>query len=258
MREDNLKFNNVHIKLRTIEDLISSMEQWYRKWIIEDEGKHKIDGHNFNVFSLWNRISHIKEPMHSQLLYFILSNDEMHGQDNKFLIKFLERLDISDSEVGEWKVTAEEGRVDVMLKRENPFSVIIIENKSNNADDMEGQLYRYWYQNIHKKGSNEDLESQFYEGNKNLRIIYLAPNKNKFYVEQSCRKPSKVKWFKHLDMESYKNLPDLLPIKPDVWTFDNEIQSWLDDCIRLLDDSNNPIREFLNQYKHYCKTLNNN
>lgn len=65
----------------------------------------------------------------------------------------------SDNE--NWTVTAEKGRVDILLKRTHPHSVIIIENKSNYANDQENQLYRYWHQEIYKT-IQEKFATQLY------------------------------------------------------------------------------------------------
>lgn len=226
----------------------------FHKWILEDKEQHTVDGHLFNVFHLFGRHWGIDEPKHSKLLHFLLSDDELHGQRNKFMLEFLNLAGIDNPEVGKWEVTAETGgRVDVMLKRSHPHSVVIVENKSNWAGDQANQLYRYWYQNIHRY--SEDLDEKYYERNNRYRIIYLAPNEDKNYSEQTCCKPSK-KWFsKHGKRCDYDKLPDKLPLKPVAWTFNGRLQEWLERCMEILDVSNHPVREYIRQYKEYCKTL---
>ena len=60
----------------------------------------------------------------------------MHGQGKLFLSAFLEYIGFKkDKGNEEWIVTAEKGRVDVLLRRLNPLGAIIIENKSNWAGD---------------------------------------------------------------------------------------------------------------------------
>lgn len=61
----------------------------------------------------------------------------MHGQGNSFLQLFLKHIGLDTQDGDEWIFTAEAGRVDVMLKRFHPSSVVIIENKSNWAGDQQ-------------------------------------------------------------------------------------------------------------------------
>lgn len=229
--------------------LPAEMQQWHNA-MTEDKRQHGIDGHLFNVFSLWDRFSGINEPTHSRLLHFLLSNDELHGQGNSFLLEFLKLIDVESPEEGEWTVTAERGRVDVMLRRDSPFSVVIIENKSNWAVDQANQLYRYWYRNIHRCA--EDCLTQYYSANRRHRIIYLSPNEYKTYSEQSCTKPARS-FFD--SAEEFYSLPDRIPLCPVLWTFNSQYQLWLEKCIELLDAANHPMREYIRQYKEYCKTL---
>lgn len=234
---------------QNLDELCAGIKEWSRH-IAEDKSRHTIDGHMFNVFHLWSRYSGIGETLHSRLLHFLLSDDELHGQSNKFMIKFLERAGIDNPAAGKWHITAEEGRVDVMLRRENPRSVVVVENKSNWAGDQPNQLYRYWYQNIHH--CPEDFNSGYYSNNNQYRIIYLAPNRNKAYSDQTCSRPGRE--FFGSD-EDFDMAPEFLPLTPDVWAFNDELQRWLDECMELLDTTNHPVREYIRQYKEYCQTL---
>lgn len=230
-------------------ELCADIVEWSNH-IAEDKRLHTIDGHLFNVFYLWSRYSGIGETLHSRLLHFLLSDDELHGQSNKFMIKFLERAGIDNPATGKWHITAEEGRVDVMLRRENPRSIVVVENKSNWAGDQPNQLYRYWYQNIHH--CPEDFNSGYYSNNNQYRIIYLAPNRNKAYSDQTCSRPGRE--FFGSD-EDFDMAPEYLPLTPEVWAFNDELQRWLDECMELLDTTNQPVREYIRQYKEYCQTL---
>lgn len=137
------------LNLELVKALANDMYEWYKNFVIAEQVRNGTEGHLFNVFALWNRLSGIGETLHSRLLHFLLSDDPMHGQKDKFLMKFLEMAGIEDPQEGTWYATAETGRVDVMLKRTNPYSVIIVENKSNWAGDQSNQLYRYWYENMY-------------------------------------------------------------------------------------------------------------
>lgn len=233
---------------------LTAAEQWYHNRL-EAEKTNVYDGHLFNVFSLWNRFSHISEPIHSRLIHFLLSDDRMHGQGSLFRYCFLNTLGISNPNNGEWIVTAEEGRVDVMLARKHPHSVVIIENKSNGAQDQPNQLYRYWYQNIHS--GQADTKATYYFG-KNYRIIYLVPRScKKKPANQSCTKPDKNSFepFTRLSELQYKRLPLEIPIEPIIWSLDDEFSRWLEDCISKIDPRNIPLINYLNQYIKYCKIL---
>lgn len=225
----------------------------YYKYILKDKEQHSSDGHLFNVFTLSRRYLGIDEKLHSRLLHFLLSDDELHGQKNKFLLEFLKMTGIDNPEDGEWKITAETGgRVDVMLQRNSPHSVIIIENKSNWAGDQANQLYRYWYKNIHRCA--EDFDAKYYKDNNRYRIIYLAPNENKNYSDQTCCKPPRNHKIFNTD-EDFNSAPCRVPLQPIVWTFNRQLQEWLKRCMEILDDNNHPVREYIRQYKEYCQTL---
>ena len=230
------------------DDLMESMLDYYRKETTERQ-KHAEDGHLFNVFDLWNRFSGLGETVHSRLIHFLLYPDPRHSQGRKYLVPFLEMLGVSKPMEGNWTITAEKGRVDVRLVRDNPKSVILIENKSNWAVDQHNQIYRYWYQNIHTK--REDCSADYYV-DKDFRIIYLAPNKWKDVSEDSLSKPSR-EWFGQCG--EYDCLPDMVPISPITWTFDNEFAEWLRLCIDITPEGNTPLRNYLTQYMNYCKKL---
>lgn len=201
------------------------------------------EGKNINVFSLWNSFSGITEPIHSKILQFLLSPHNMHGQGNLFINLLLKRINVDFIENEEWISTAEKGRVDIMLKRYSPHSIIIIENKSNGAEDQPSQLYRYWFENIHR--TNDDLCPEFYAQHQEYKILYLVPNKYKYVSSNSLHRPSYLS----------ETMPDYLPLTPIVWSFEEEVSEWLNDCISSLPEENTPLRNLLNQYKEYCKTL---
>ena len=222
----------------------------YHEAIIRDELDHIEKGTYFNVFELWNRYSGIGETVHSRLIHFLLHPNHLHGQKERYLSELLSMLGITPSSGGApWMVTAESGRVDIMIRRVNPESVIILENKSNWAPDQENQLYRYWYQNIHKRP--EDCFADYYEG-KDYRIVYLAPKKEKHISANSLQRPA-PSWFPSLEM--YNSLPQRLPLEPLIWSFDEEFALWLQRCIDVTPLENHALIEFLRQYKNYCKSL---
>lgn len=222
-----------------INDFVSIMGQ-----VKEKRNSNAIQGKNINVFILWNRFSGLSEPIHSRILHFFLSADPMHGQGNLFLKLFFKRIGIDDVNDGnEWVVTAERGRVDIMIKRYHPHSVVIIENKSNWAQDQENQLYRYWLENIHS--SEEDCCPEYYENHPEYKIVYLVPDKSKIYCDNSLERPSDLS----------PDLPKKVPIKPDVFSFKEEISDWLKECMESLPEENTPLINLISQYNEYCNNL---
>lgn len=206
------------------------------------------DGHNFNVFSLLAACGvGIGETCQSRLLKFLLEANGMHGQGSLFLWLFLKRLGIrvsDDFRKEHWTVLTEEGRIDVLLTRTYPLSVVVIENKSNWAIDQPNQLYRYWLRAIYPR--TQETDRAFYEREKaRFRIVYLAPDDGKVPDGQTRKRPSCL----------HSPLPAVLPMEVDVRTFDGFICQWLGDCIQALPPENHALREFLRQYQALCKTL---
>lgn len=201
-------------------------------------------GKYVNVFSLWNEFSGINEPIHSRILHFFLSDNPMHGQGKLFLSAFLEYIGFEkDKGNEEWIVTAEKGRVDVLLRRLNPLGAIIIENKSNWAGDQPNQLYRYWYENIHKR--EEDCNTDYYSKHPEYKIVYLVPDKAKQISDSSKTRP----------VEYPEDLPETLPMELKVLTFHEDIPKWLRKCMDKLPAENTPLRNLIAQYIEYCKQL---
>lgn len=201
-------------------------------------------GKYVNVFSLWNEFSGISEPIHSRILHFFLSDNPMHGQGKLFLSAFLEYIGFEKDEGNEeWIITAEEGRVDVLLRRLNPLGAVIIENKSNWAVDQPNQLYRYWYENIHKR--EEDCCTDYYSKHPEYKIVYLVPDETKHINSNSTSRP----------VDYPEDLPEELPMKPKVMTFHTDIPKWLGGCMKGLPAENTPLRNLIAQYIEYCKQL---
>lgn len=214
---------------------------------IENIKKNNLIGGNFNIFYLLkdNLGLNIHETLHSKLIKFLLDEHEMHGQGNLFLIEFLKMFNVESPEQGTWIVTAEIGRIDILLERNYPESIIVIENKSNGARDQPNQLYRYWFRKIYLQ--TNQIDKNFYETKKaNYKILYLVSDYNKNIELQSITKPTD---------QAYHNLPDNVPMSIDVISFQEEITNWLNNCIEILYKDNHRVREYLIQYKSFCSTL---
>lgn len=183
----------------------------------------------------------IGETMHSYLIANLISPDSTHGQGNLFLKSFLKLLDIEVFEKDNWIVTSETGRVDVLLRRQHPHAVVIIENKSNYACDQENQLYRYWFQEIYlpneKMFGNKTVEMT--SNNNNYQIIYLTPAVWKLPSDNSLTKPQSGYDIK---------LPEKIPIQPKIWLFNHEIVLWLEGVSQQIHKDNHRLKEYIKQY----------
>lgn len=218
--------------------------------LLSDNENHFKDGHNFNVFQLLrdNFGFNVQETMHSRLIKFLLDPTETHGQGDLFLMEMLKTFNVESPEKGIWKVTAEVGRIDVLIERNYPQTIIVIENKSNWAKDQKNQLYRYWYQAIYQK--TKEHAEKFYESNSyKYQMIYLVPNTNKAVESHSISKPSEYTGV------LFQNLPSTMPIQITIVTFNQQIQDWLSNCIAVLPEKNHRIREYIIQYQSLCNNL---
>ena len=194
---------------------------------------------------------YIGEREHSQILADLLSPTGTHGYKTLFLNEFLTHLEIPNlSENDHWEIWAEAGRVDVLLKRRHPFSVIIIENKSNNARDQDNQLYRYWFQEIywplrHNRDYDYKARDTYLvpEIRQRYRVIYLATNEAKVPSNLSLAKPD----WKELD----PGLPDTMPIEYEVRIYGEFIKTWLGACLPQISDPNHRLRGFIQTYIDY-------
>ena len=198
--------------------------------------KNKEESCDFNMLRLFS----IGETMHSYLLANILNPDSEHGQGNYFLLSFLKKIGIENPEHGQWIVTAEKGRIDVLLKRIHPHSIVVIENKSNFAIDQSNQLYRYWHQEIYYPNRHRPIE---YTGNhpEKYQIIYLTPADWKQPTSNTSERPKQWPF----------NLPERMPIEPIIWRFDKEINEWLNLALVGISIGNHRLREYIKQYIEY-------
>src|SRR5689334_13276261 len=82
----------------------------------QSEANNTRFGTLFNPFSL----ASLKETLHSRILGELLDPQGSHGQGPVFLRRLLEHLQVPEPDAGEWRLTVEEDRVDLMLTRANP------------------------------------------------------------------------------------------------------------------------------------------
>jgi len=201
----------------------------------------QINYENRKTGKLFNPLSFfgIGETMHSFLLSFLLNPYAEHGHEKLFLKEFLKLLNIEVNETDHWIVTAEEGRIDILLKRIEPKTIVVIENKSNFAIDQQNQLYRYWYQEIYYPNSYRNDVLEFTTQSGNFQIIYLTPADWKVPSDNTFEKPS---WLED------EKLPSILPIKPKILMFSEHVVNWLNACLPQINPTNHRLREFVKQY----------
>lgn len=242
---EQIKFNNNlisnsmnFISTKTSKNIaiVESIISHYQKENEKIKEKNKTHSVLFNPLTFFS----IGETMHSFLLANLIDPNAEHGQGNLFLKSFLKLLKIEVFENDNWIVTAETGRIDILLRRQYPHTVVVIENKSNYAIDQEHQLYRYWFQEIYlpnlKKFGDKTIDKT--SNNSNYQIIYLTPADWKLPSDNSMKRPNGYD----------TTLPETIPIEPKVWLFNKQIIQWLNDVIPQLHQDNHRLREYLKQY----------
>ena len=199
---------------------------------------NRATGITFNSLHLFS----LGELTHSGILAHLLNTNASHGQGNLFLKLFLGMIGIESPDSDNWVVTAEEGRVDIMLRRQFPLSVILIENKSNWAADQPYQLYRYWYENIYP--TIEDKPIDYGQKNKSkFRVIYMPPSGGKAPVENSLQRPDYLS----------EPLPAVLPMEIECLSFYDFVVRWLGLCVPEIPEGNHRLREYIKQYIEFWK-----
>jgi hypothetical protein len=183
----------------------------------------------------------IGETIHSRIIGELLDPHGSHGQGDLFLLSFLTLLGVPEPARGKWVVTVERWHVDVLLSRKEPASVIIIENKSNNAADQSNQLYRYWHQQIFKR--YPDLDYSLPETRASFKVVYLPPDTSKKPDAESLLRP--CQWDETKELRSYPRIPFEVV---DTVSFRADIASWLTKVSSRLDGRNARLRLFLEFY----------
>lgn len=248
-------FENIITSLAEITNMHSLNQTDYKKAFIQNTSdlveiflaikaksikNNKETSCDFNMLSLFN----IGETQHSFLLAHLLNPNSDHGQGHLFLNVFLDLLKIERLNDNEnWIVTAEKGRIDVLLKRVQPHSVIVIENKSNNAVDQNHQLYRYWYQEIYRTISERYLSNDYILNppERYYQLLYLSPEHFKIPSTNTISKPT----------EWGDDLPNEIPLKAKHILFGGFICQWLQKSLEKIPKDNHRIREYIKQYIEY-------
>ena len=180
-----------------------------------------------------------KETEHSMILAEILNPNGKHKFGKQFLECF---FDIVINNIGSdnipfeneiYEVTAEKGGNDILIINSYGSKIIIIENKSNWAEDKPNQLWRYWYERIYSKNKISNTK---------YKILYLVPNSKKEPDNQTRTAP------KHLNVDD--NIKELPRDKLKIVYFKDEINTWLDKCLTIA-EYKPEVYFYLKQYKDF-------
>lgn len=231
-------------KLESYAEVVQSAIPKWNAFVSQQKKLNRNQGHLFNPLDFFK----IGETKHSFLLRYLLDPEADHGQGDLFLLSFLNKIGIPTPAEGKWIVPpCEHMDIDILLFRQNPSSVVIIENKSHDAVDQANQLYRYWYNAIHAQHPQLDYTSR--NTHDHFKIIYLPSGDHKHYTEQSVTLP---------DYEPYASIPNLplkLPLPIDHLTFRHFISEWLHEITTNVPKQNTRLITYLDFYKELCQSL---
>jgi len=130
----------------------------------------------FNLFALISNKYH-QENFHSDVLKIFLENGK-HNEGDTYLHLFLEYLNFIGAKInlGNYnspEIFRERGKIDLLIRDKVSKKAIIVENKINNAQDMDRQLPRY-VEYVKRDGYDCDC------------IVYISLNQRKL--------PSMTNW----------------------------------------------------------------
>jgi len=191
----------------------------------------------FNLFTISSYNAYL-ENFHSDIIASLLNPNGLHNQKYTFLNLFINYLntyyktDISFSDFQNTIVTRETGRLDIWIRDEISKQSIIIENKINNAVDMDEQIDRYFAYSQHKRKY------------KVKAVVYLT-------LDGTKKAPPTVE---HLD-DYIKNIGAFTNCESDF------VNGWLLPSYSATDnlDSSTFIHQYINLIKHLAnKSMDNN
>lgn len=216
------------------QELIVYLEQCKSIGIEYRRSKEDLHKVVFNVFYLVSDL-YYRENFHSDIIRFFLDPNEKHQCGDVFLRAFIQMLNktgksIDPNKYQDAMAVREEGKIDILITSNLSKSAIIIENKINDAVDMERQIPRY-YDKV-SKGYTVDA------------IVYLPLSNNK--------KPNKQDWTN----QDEDNIEPLLITIPayDMSGEINLVDTWLRPSILLSD--NLDVVSTLRQYSNLITKLN--
>ena len=202
--------------------------------------KKKVEEENRTTGLGFNPLSGIpiKEPVHSKIIGDFLNPNGSHGQKGHFLECFMEMLDIPERGTGTWQISIETGRVDILLWRESPAAMILIENKVKDAQDQPNQLYRYWHHQMYlwKPEHCRDEETR-----RSFRLIYLPADGSKAPAPHSLERPA--------DWGDEINAHRTVPLKCETFSLLEVMNRWQDKVLSVVPDTNHRLRGFFHLYR---------
>ena len=188
----------------------------------------------FNVFYLVSDL-YYRENFHSDINCFFLDPNEKHQCGDVFLRAFIQMLNKTGKNIDPDKyqdatAVREEGKIDILITSNLSKRAIIIENKINDAVDMERQIPRYY----DKTSKDFTVDA----------IVYLPLS--------NYKKPNKQDWTKQ-DEDSIEPLLITIPAYDKSGEI-NIVDDWLRPSILLSD--NLDVVSTLRQYSNLITKLN--
>lgn len=192
-----------------------------------------------NVFTIASDL-YYRENFHSDIIKFFLDPNEKHNEGTAFLYAFIDflnssfnkKLSIIKSNYKDVFVEREQERIDILVGSNESKHCIILENKINNAPDMQRQLPRY-YDVMKSRGFTIDA------------MVYLPLDVHK--------RPDMATW-------SEKDKQNVEPVLCLVPAFQKNcislVDGWLRPCTQLT--SNIDCISVLRQYSELITLLSNN
>jgi len=180
----------------------------------------------YNLFTLSSSTSHL-ENFHSDVIASLLNPKGLHECGDRFLhifIDYIDRLGGSKIDKNDFKnaiVSRETGRLDIWIRDIDSKKSIIIENKINNAVDMDNQINRY-FKHTHEKGFHT------------VTVVYLS-------LDGSKIAPSTEEHFEVLNIAAFNSREN------------NLVNGWLEKCLQQ--DINADSSAVINQYAKLLKHL---
>lgn len=187
---------------------------------------------DFNVFTITSDL-YYRENYHSDILKAFLEYRDNRTSKYPLLESFINMVNDSGRKikVEDYKrpiVKREHHHIDILIKDEESKHCIIIENKINNAPDMERQLPRYYAQ---AEGEKLTIDA----------VVYLTKLPDML--------PDKIGW-KGDDEEKISNVFVSLPIKSTIKG--GSLINWIDNSICKVNDI-----DVLSVLRQYRQLLNN-
>lgn len=114
----------------------STLKKIINDYWVNDKKKQEVAYNVFNLSSYNNQL----ENFHSDIIASFLDPNGLHNEGNIFLMEFISYLNLDKSKFQNSKVLREHGRLDILILDKESDNAIIIENKINDAPDMDTEI----------------------------------------------------------------------------------------------------------------------